>query len=88
MDSFTTETRNPRQRERFHISLGMGFCIFLAIAVFFLWQEHRAHILGVLPYALFLLCPLIHLFMHRGHGDHDGSHQGGDHRNHGEGGLS
>jgi hypothetical protein len=26
--------------------------------------------------------------MHRGHGDHDGSHQGDDHRNHGEGGLS
>jgi hypothetical protein len=49
----------------------MGLCLFLAIAVFFLWQEHRAHILGFLPYALLLACPLIHLFMHHGHG-HDG----------------
>jgi hypothetical protein len=50
--------------------------MFLAIAVFFLWEEHRAHILGVLPYAVLLLCPLIHLFMHRGHNRHDHSHDG------------
>lgn len=89
MDSFTTEPRNPRQRERFHIPLAMGFCIFLAIAVFLLLREHRAHFLGLLPYGLLLLCPLVHLFMHRGHGDHDhSSHQGDNHRDHGEGGLS
>jgi hypothetical protein len=53
--------------------------MFLAIAVFFLWKEHRAHILGVLPFAVLLLCPLIHFFMHRGHNGHDHSpdgHQG------------
>jgi hypothetical protein len=44
-----------------------GFLVFLGVAVFFLWTEHRAHLLGALPYAIFLLCPLIHLFMHRGH---------------------
>lgn len=54
-----------------HIPWGLGLCLFLAIAIFFLWQEHRAHILGFLPYALLLACPLIHLFMHHGHG-HDG----------------
>jgi hypothetical protein len=42
---------------------------FLAIAAFFLWTEHRAHLLGILPYALFLLCPILHL-LHGGHGDH------------------
>jgi hypothetical protein len=26
--------------------------------------------MGALPYLLFLLCPLIHLFLHRGHGKH------------------
>lgn len=41
--------------------------LFLAIAAFFLWTEHRAHVLGVLPYAIALACPIIHLFMHRGH---------------------
>jgi hypothetical protein len=44
---------------------------FLAIAGFYLYTEHRAHLFGVLPYLLLLLCPLMHLFMHRGHGRHD-----------------
>lgn len=42
---------------------------FLAIAAFFLWTEHRAHLLGILPYALLLLCPILHL-LHGGHGGH------------------
>lgn len=41
---------------------------FLAIAAFFLFSEHRAHALGALPFLLLLTCPLMHLFMHRGHG--------------------
>lgn len=41
---------------------------FLAVAAFFLWTEHRAHLLGVLPYLLILACPLMHIFHHRGHG--------------------
>jgi len=48
---------------------------FLAIAGFFLFTEHRAHVLGVLPYLFLLACPLMHLFMHHGHGTH------GDHGN-------
>ena len=53
----------------------LGACVFLAIAAFFLWEEHRAHLLGALPYLLFLACPLMHFFMHRGHqhGDDSGS---------------
>lgn len=44
---------------------------FLAVAIFFLWTEHRAHLLGVLPYLLVLACPLMHLFHHHGaHGNH------------------
>lgn len=39
---------------------------FLAIAAFFLWTEHRAHLYGALPYLLVLACPLMHLF-HHGH---------------------
>ena len=41
---------------------------FLAIAAFFLFSEHRAHALGALPYLFLLACPLMHIFMHRGHG--------------------
>jgi hypothetical protein len=43
------------------------FWVFLGIALFFLWTEHRAHLLGALPYLLLLACPLMHLFMHGGH---------------------
>ena len=46
---------------------------FLGIAAFYLVTEHTAHLFGVLPYLLLLLCPLLHLFMHGRHGNgHDG----------------
>ena len=45
---------------------------FLAVAVFFLWSEHRAHILGAAFWLLLLACPLLHMFMHGGHGAHGG----------------
>ena len=32
---------------------------FLAIAAYFLWTEHRAHVVQFLPYGLLLLCPLL-----------------------------
>ena len=58
---------------------GLVLIGFLAIAAFFLWGEHKAHILGALPYVLLLLCPLLHLF-HGGHGSHrDGEGQNKDH---------
>jgi hypothetical protein len=47
----------------------------LGIAAFFLIGQHWAHLAGILPLFLILLCPLMHLFMHGGHGGHD--HAGG-----------
>jgi hypothetical protein len=47
---------------------------FLAIAAFFLIAEHQAHVLGALPYVLLLLCPALHLLMHRGHGSGHAEH--------------
>ena len=49
---------------------------FLVIAGFFLFSEHRAHAFGVVPYLLLLACPLLHFFMHRGHGRHDAHKDG------------
>jgi hypothetical protein len=63
-------------REPWRIPYWLGLCVFLAIAAFFLWEEHQAHLLGALPYVLLLLCPIVHLFMHRGHGGH-GDHSAG-----------
>ena len=48
------------------------FVVFLAIAAFYLFTEHRAHLFGALPFLLLLACPLMHLFMHHGHGTHGG----------------
>ena len=77
------------KRVPFGIPLWLGACVFLAIAIFFLWEEHRAHILGALPYLLLLACPLLHLFMHRGHGRHGGAPSGHEgHGQHRERGLS
>lgn len=47
---------------------GLALLGFLAIAGFFLFTEHQAHVLGALPFLLVALCPLLHLF---GHGGHD-----------------
>ena len=54
---------------------GLALLVVAAVGGFLLFTEHRAHILGFLPYAFLLACPLMHMFMHRGH-----HHQGG-HRN-------
>jgi len=54
---------------------GLVLMAFLAIAGYFLWTEHRAHVIGALswlPWLLLLACPLLHVFMHRGHGGHGG----------------
>lgn len=53
---------------------GLGLLVFGAIAAYFLLTEHRAHFFGALPFLLILACPLMHVFMHRGHGGHGGGH--------------
>ncbi len=40
---------------------------FLIVGGFYLVTEHRAHLWGILPFFLILICPLMHLFMHHGH---------------------
>ena len=52
---------------------------FIAIALFFLLTEHTAHFFGILPFALFLACPLMMLFMHGGHGGHGGNEGNSEH---------
>ena len=49
------------------------FWAFALIAAYFLWTEHRAHVVQYLPFLLILACPLLHMFHgHAGHGEHDG----------------
>jgi hypothetical protein len=51
---------------------GIGWLVLAGIAGWFLWTEHRAHLFGALPWLVLLACPLMHVFMHRGHHGHDG----------------
>ena len=86
----TTTTHSGRTP--FRIPVWLAACVLGSVALFFAWTEHRAHLLGALPYLLFLACPLTHLLMHRGHG-HDRHHgtdesaSGQQARCHHEGGL-
>lgn len=44
---------------------------FFIIAGFFLLSEHRAHLFGYLPWLLALACPIMHMFHHHGHKNHE-----------------
>jgi hypothetical protein len=52
----------------------IGLIVIGAVAGYFLLTEHRAHFFGALPFLLLLACPVMHLFMHHGHGGHGGGH--------------
>lgn len=52
----------------------IGLVVIGAVAAYFLVTEHQAHVVGALPYLLLLACPLMHMFMHHGHGGHGHHH--------------
>lgn len=70
------ETRNEAPEKHHARRSNLAWWVFAAIALFYLLTEHQAHFLGALPYLLLLACPLMHIFMHHGHGHH--SHGEGD----------
>lgn len=45
----------------------------------YLYLVHKDHVLALLPYAVLAACPLMHVFMHRGHGHGAHSHGKGRH---------
>jgi Protein of unknown function (DUF2933) len=56
----------PQQGKWYQSRMTLVLLGFIAIGGFFLVTGHTAHVLGLLPYALFLLCPLMMFFMMRG----------------------
>ena len=53
------------------------FVILCLIGVgYWLYTYHFEHALGFLPYAILILCPFMHIFMHGGHGH--GNHSDND----------
>jgi hypothetical protein len=49
---------------------GLATLVLIGAALYFLLVEHGAHTLPYLPFLIILMCPLMHLFMHKGHGSH------------------
>lgn len=49
-------------------SWGMVAIFFAILAGYSLFKEHAVHFGGWLIWAIIILCPLVHIFMHRGHG--------------------
>ncbi len=78
MDVTDHEPPPPFWRSRAVVAL----FVVVAVGGFLLLTEHRAHVLGVLPFAFLLACPLMHVFMHHGHhpGGHGRSERGNDGR--------
>lgn len=65
-------TRQNDSRKRRSSAANIALFGFLAIGAFYLIAEHRAHLLGWLPWLLIAACPLLHIFMHGKHGGHGG----------------
>ena len=70
----STSKNNFRRSTNAMAAIGL-----IAAVLYFLLAEHRAHFLYALPFLILLLCPVMHVFMHGGHG-----HGGHGHAQHSE----
>jgi hypothetical protein len=54
------------------------FSLFLT-GGYLIWERYQAQFFSFLPYLILLLCPLMHIFIHKGHGNqknHDDHSEG------------
>ena len=60
--------RTVRAVARTHVAWKGAAITLVAMVGFYVLREHCGHALWVAPYLLLLACPLMHIFMHGGHG--------------------
>ena len=60
--------------------------IFIGLGGYYLWMQHRAHVLQYWPVAIFLVCPFMHFGGHGGHGKGKDHSEHGGHEQHEKGG--
>lgn len=73
MKAETEAEPRPSGRAESNLRVRRVFPVFVVLAAILLIAEHRLHVLGYLPWLILLACPLMHVFMHHGHG-HKGKH--------------
>jgi hypothetical protein len=66
---------NPNTPFRKYIGPGIA-CVLLGAAAVYTFFAYRTRLQGAGPLLLLLMCPLMHIFAHKGHGGH-GAHRGG-----------
>lgn len=70
----------PKSKQSYWLSSqGLMIISIAGAALYYFWVEHHSHLIYFLPYLIFLACPFMHFFMHRGH-QHggSGSHETGE----------
>lgn len=73
-------TSGPQTTRSFWRSpFGVAATVLAVMASIYLYLAHQAHVYALLPYLVLAVCPLMHMFMHRGHGHGHGHHQGASH---------
>jgi len=73
MKAETEAEPRPSGRAESNLRVRRVFPVFVVLAAVLVIAEHRLHVLGYLPWLILLACPLMHVFMHHGHG-HKGKH--------------
>lgn len=56
-----------RQEDRKFDGYVIGKWGAVLIIAYYLWSEHRAHVIQFLPFVFILACPLMHFLIHRSH---------------------
>ena len=73
----TVPSTQPKTWRTFLVGTPLGWALALAAAALgvYLFVSHTGHVVAALPYLLLMACPLMHLFMHRGHGHQHGKRE-------------
>lgn len=69
MNSQQQHEQHPSDRWQNVFMVVVMVCCLALIAIFFFLQPGASG-WGIFPVLLLMACPLMHLFMHRGHGGH------------------
>jgi hypothetical protein len=62
------EHKNDPTKTTFSKNTWVAIFIIGLIGLVLLLRNHTSHLLVALPYLVLLACPLMHIFMHKGHG--------------------